>query len=87
MIEILENVKVFARSRPHRRQQGYDNTLIFSSKTVELKITAFMWIFYSHNIYNVLTIADKKTDLTLLHSGRPKLYAILAFLSAIGLTL
>ena len=42
MTEILENVKVFAQRRGRRRcrrerQQGYDNTSMFSSKTVKLK--------------------------------------------------
>ena len=40
MIEILENVKLFARRRTQRRcrwRQGYDNTLTFSSQTAELK--------------------------------------------------
>ena len=38
-IEILENVKVFARRR-RRRRQGYYNISTFSSKTAELKIKA-----------------------------------------------
>ena len=43
MIEILQNVQVFA-PRWRRRRQSYDNTSSFSSKTAELKISSEKYI-------------------------------------------
>ena len=38
------------------------------------------------NVYNIQSLIFQCLTITLLHSERPKLYTILAFLSAIGLT-
>ena len=52
-MEILENVKVFAR-----RQQGYDNTATFSLKTAELKVNkeTVKAIQYAAGLFKVKTI-------------------------------
>ena len=47
MIEILENVKVFAQ---RRRRQGYDNTSIFSSITAELNVLTVFPVIYCHKL-------------------------------------
>ena len=46
-------------------------------KIVTCLIAVAIWIFYGNH--------TEKWDLTLLHSERPNLYTVLAFLSAIGL--
>ena len=79
---------LFCASRVH----GVIQTYKYSSLSREVK-SYFLFVFACTNIQKELLLSLRQisvqildiNDLTLLHSERPKLYAILAFLSAIGL--
>ena len=57
------------------------NQALFSLKDRSKKLKGHLLQF----LFGPLRVKQKILKLTLLHSERPKLYAILAFLSAIGL--
>ena len=56
------------------------------SKGFEILLTAFLALYIKVKKRLLGDDTDQGYMLTLLHSGRPKLYAILAFLGAIGLS-
>ena len=81
---LVSEISIICCSFPHKTEQCWKLRLTWKITPPYAKI--FKWAYVLNN-EDVYAFHDKKIGrvLTLLHSERPKLYTILAFLSAIRL--